>query len=140
LILDCTDNAQTRYLLNDACVAYDKVLLSGAAIRMDGQVVFWNLPSADGKNRGPCYRCVFPEVATSDQSAQNCEDEGVLGSVTGVIGTLMASEALKFVVGLHGKSASSQYRTIMAFSNTRNFGDRSSTRTDALLRIVESSI
>jgi len=90
--------------LNDACVAYDKVLLSGAAIRMDGQVVLWNLPLAAG-TRGPCYRCVFPESAASTADSQNCEDEGVLGSVTGVIGTLMASEAIKYLVGLYGPFA-----------------------------------
>ena len=71
---------------------------------MDGQVVLWNLPPSDSEARGPCYRCVFPETPSATQDSQNCEDEGVMGSVTGVIGTLMASEAIKYLVGLHGLS------------------------------------
>ena len=101
LVLDCSDNANTRYLLNDACVAHSKVLVSGAAIRFEGQVVLWNLPAYGQQPAGPCYRCVFPE-SSSASASQNCEDEGVLGSVTGVIGTLMASEAVKYLTGLHG--------------------------------------
>lgn len=71
---------------------------------MDGQVVLWNLPPSESETRGPCYRCVFPETPSATQDSQNCEDEGVMGSVTGVIGTLMASEAIKYLVGLHGLS------------------------------------
>jgi molybdopterin/thiamine biosynthesis adenylyltransferase len=109
LILDCSDNAPTRYLLNDACVAYNKILVSGAAIRLEGQLVNWNLPApGNSTERGPCYRCVFPEAATS-QDSQNCEDEGVLGTVTGTIGTMMAAEAIKLLTGLHGPSLSSPH-------------------------------
>jgi adenylyltransferase/sulfurtransferase len=103
LILDCSDNAATRYLLNDACVEHSKVLVSGAAIRLEGQLVVWNLPFTEGQTtRGPCYRCVFPETGT-EQASQNCEDEGVLGTVTGTIGTLMAAEAIKLLTGMHRK-------------------------------------
>jgi len=110
LVLDCTDNAPTRYLLNDACVKFSKILVSGAAIRLEGQLVVWNMPSPDNdQERGPCYRCVFPETVTSLES-QNCEDEGVLGTVTGVIGTLMASEAIKLLVGLH-----SEFRIVLPY-------------------------
>jgi adenylyltransferase/sulfurtransferase len=101
LILDCSDNAATRYLLNDACVQHGKVLVSGAAIRLEGQLVVWNLPPAEGQTtRGPCYRCVFPKTGT-ERASQNCEDEGVLGTVTGTIGTLMAAEAIKLLTGMH---------------------------------------
>lgn len=109
LVLDCTDNSRTRYLINDACVAFGKTLVSGAAIRLDGQVVCWNLPPAsasEGKaevERGPCYRCVFPAEDLNKAESQNCEDEGVLGSVTGVIGTLMVNEAIRLLTKQHGQ-------------------------------------
>lgn len=106
LALDCSDNPLTRYLLNDACVAHQKTLISGAAIRLDGQLVCWNLPPPAGaQSRGPCYRCVFPEV--KDAESQRCEDEGVLGTVTGVIGTMMATEAIRYLTGQHGQKACS---------------------------------
>lgn len=107
LILDCTDNPSSRYLLSDACVYYNKTLVSGAAIRTDGQVNVWNLPPAgESGERGPCYRCLFPEVQDGGAGAGSsgrCEDEGVLGVVTGLIGTLMAGEAIKLLIGKHGE-------------------------------------
>lgn len=121
LILDCSDNARTRYLLNDACVAHDKILVSGAAIRIDGQLICWNLPAPSqaaaatatlaateksASRRGPCYRCVFPADDLDKTESQNCEDEGVLGPVTGVIGSLMATEAISLLTGQHGRSLS----------------------------------
>jgi adenylyltransferase and sulfurtransferase len=102
LVLDCTDNAPTRYFLNDACVQEGKTLVSGAAIRAEGWNVVWNLDSPSGQSlRGPCYRCVFPEPDTPQEGGR-CEDEGVLGVVPGVIGVLMACEAVKLLTGLHG--------------------------------------
>lgn len=104
LVLDCTDNAPTRHRINAACVDRGITLVSGAAIRTDGQLSVWNLPLGDG-HRGPCYACVFPPSAEVDEASQRCEDEGVLGPVTGVIGTLMACEAIRVLVGAHGSSA-----------------------------------
>jgi adenylyltransferase/sulfurtransferase len=110
LVLDCTDNAPTRYFLNDACVQAGKTLVSGAAIRAEGWNVVWNLdpPPPPGEqnqtsssSRGPCYRCVFPEPAIPQEGGR-CEDEGVLGVVPGVVGVLMACEAVKLLAGLHG--------------------------------------
>lgn len=81
--------------------------MSGAAIRAEGQVSVWNLPSpqnAETKERGPCLRCVFPLIGdgVDNATSQNCEDEGVLGTVTGIIGLQMASEAIKLMIGRHG--------------------------------------
>lgn len=97
VILDCTDNPATRYLLSDTAVLLGKPLVSGAAQRFDGQLCTYNL----GPD-GPCYRCLFPRPPSSE-AAPSCEETGILGAVTGVIGTLQALEAIKVIVGLHGK-------------------------------------
>ncbi|KZT19236.1 hypothetical protein NEOLEDRAFT_1078317 [Neolentinus lepideus HHB14362 ss-1] len=95
VILDCTDNAPTRYLLSDTAVALGKPLVSGAAQKFDGQLCVYNL-----NNEGPCYRCIFPKPP-APESAGTCEETGILGAVTGVIGTLQAMEAIKIITGLH---------------------------------------
>ncbi|KAG0144423.1 hypothetical protein CROQUDRAFT_659977 [Cronartium quercuum f. sp. fusiforme G11] len=99
LVLDCTDNLQTRYLISDACAAAGLTLVSGAAIRTEGQLSVWNLP-LEGGGRGPCYRCIFPEPV-EDRLEQRCEDEGVLGPVVGLVGILMALEAVRLLTGTH---------------------------------------
>ncbi|KAI9462160.1 hypothetical protein F5148DRAFT_1214160 [Russula earlei] len=101
VILDCTDNAATRYLLSDAAVLLGKPLVSGAAQRFDGQLCTYNLGP-----EGPCYRCLFPRPAASPAAAASCEETGILGVVTGVIGSLQALEAIKLVVGLHDEQPS----------------------------------
>jgi molybdopterin/thiamine biosynthesis adenylyltransferase len=98
VILDCTDNPATRYLLSDAAVQLRKPLVSGAAQRFDGQLCTYNL----GPD-GPCYRCLFPRPPSSHEATPSCEETGILGAVTGVIGSLQALEAIKIIVGLHGK-------------------------------------
>ncbi|KAI9594110.1 hypothetical protein BDF19DRAFT_445987 [Syncephalis fuscata] len=79
VILDCTDNVATRYLLNDVCVLNNKPLVSGSALRMDGQLVIYNYQN------GPCYRCLYP-VPPPPETVTNCADGGVLGVVPGIIG------------------------------------------------------
>jgi molybdopterin/thiamine biosynthesis adenylyltransferase len=96
VILDCTDNAPTRYLLSDTAVALEKPLVSGAAQRFDGQLCVYNLG-----NTGPCFRCLFPKPMPT-HAATSCEETGILGAVTGVIGCLQALEAIKIITGLHG--------------------------------------
>lgn len=114
LILDCTDNLPTRYLLSDTAVELRKPLVSGAAQQFEGQLCTYNLPlkrpadnSGDrgetGVERGPCFRCLFPKPPAPEH-AGSCEELGVLGAVTGVIGTLQALEAIKIIIGLHGES------------------------------------
>lgn len=98
IILDCTDNSPTRYLLSDTAVHLGKPLVSGAAQKFDGQLCTYNL----GEN-GPCYRCLFPKPPSHEVSG-TCEETGILGAVTGVIGNLQALEAIKIITGLHGKS------------------------------------
>ncbi|PPQ63601.1 hypothetical protein CVT24_004461 [Panaeolus cyanescens] len=95
IILDCTDNAPTRYLLSDTAVALAKPLVSGAAQMFHGQLCTYNL----GPN-SQCYRCMFPKPP-SPTATGTCEELGVLGAVTGVIGNLQALEAIKIITGLH---------------------------------------
>ncbi|CAL1715726.1 unnamed protein product [Somion occarium] len=96
IILDCTDNAPTRYLLSDTAVTLKKPLVSGAAQKYDGQLCVYNM-GADG----PCYRCLFPRP-TAPELSGGCEEVGVLGVVTGIIGNLQALETIKILTGLHG--------------------------------------
>lgn len=91
LVLDCTDNPSTRYLISDASRALGIPLVSGAAMRYDGQLCVYNRGES-----GPCYRCVFPSPP-KPESVGTCEDVGVLGVVTGIIGTLQATEAIKLL-------------------------------------------
>lgn len=95
VVLDCTDNVVTRYLLNDVCVLAKKPLVSGSALQMDGQLTVYNYDET-----GPCYRCLFP-VPPPPETITNCGDGGVLGAITGVIGSLQAMEAIKILVGAH---------------------------------------
>lgn len=92
VVLDATDNVATRYLLNDACVFAGKPLVSGSALQFEGQLTVYN------HNDGPCYRCLFPKPPPPE-CVTNCGDGGVLGAITGVIGTLQALEAVKIIVG-----------------------------------------
>lgn len=93
VVLDGTDNFATRFQVNDACVANRTCLVSGAAIRLEGQVAVFG-PDYD---TSPCYRCLYTEA---DESLENCAGNGVLSPVPGVIGTLMAVEALKHLAGI----------------------------------------
>jgi molybdopterin/thiamine biosynthesis adenylyltransferase len=93
LVLDCTDNFPTRLQLNAACVAAGKPLVTGAAIRFEGQVAVF--PNADAA--GPCYRCLYSD---EDENFANCAGQGILAPVAGTIGALVATEALKLLLGL----------------------------------------
>ncbi|KAJ3082141.1 Molybdenum cofactor synthesis protein 3, partial [Physocladia obscura] len=93
VVLDASDNVATRYLLNDACVLLGKPLVSGSALRMDGQLTVYNY------NNGPCYRCIFPTPPPAE-TVTNCNDGGVLGVVTGIIGCYQALETIKIICGI----------------------------------------
>lgn len=93
LVLDGTDNFDTRYLVNAACVAAGKPLISGALSQWEGQMSVF-----DPANGAPCYRCVFPE-APAPHLAPGCAEAGVIGPLPGVIGTMMAVEAIKLITG-----------------------------------------
>uniref|UniRef100_A0A6M2DLR5 Adenylyltransferase and sulfurtransferase MOCS3 homolog n=1 Tax=Xenopsylla cheopis TaxID=163159 RepID=A0A6M2DLR5_XENCH len=92
IVLDCTDNVATRYLLNDCCIMTNRPLVSGSALQMEGQLTVY------GYKNGPCYRCLFP-VPPPPETVTNCGDGGVLGTVPGVIGVLQAVEAIKIILG-----------------------------------------
>ncbi|MHB0977532.1 MAG: HesA/MoeB/ThiF family protein [Candidatus Aquicultorales bacterium] len=96
LVLDGTDNFPTRFLVNDACIIAGKPLVHGAILRFDGQA------TTIMPGEGPCYRCVFPEPPPPG-SVPSCSQAGILGAVAGIIGTIMAAEAVKVVLALPGK-------------------------------------
>lgn len=93
IVLDCSDNFATRFQINEAVVAQDRRLVSGAAIRFEGQIAVFG-PDYE---KSPCYRCLYIE---SDESLDSCAGNGVLAPVPGVIGTMMAVEALKSLAGI----------------------------------------
>jgi adenylyltransferase/sulfurtransferase len=93
VVLDGSDNFATRFLVNDACVTAGVCLVSGAAIRLEGQVAVFG----PDYTRSPCYRCLYEDA---DESLDNCAGNGVLAPVPGAIGAMMAVEALKHIVGL----------------------------------------
>jgi adenylyltransferase/sulfurtransferase len=94
VVLDCTDNFATRHALNRACVKHARPLVSGAAIRFDGQLAVFDLRLADA----PCYACLFPEDTAAEDVA--CSVMGVFSPLTGTIGTLQAAEAIKLLAGI----------------------------------------
>jgi len=95
VIIDGTDNFATRYMVNDACVLLDKILVYGSINRFEGHVSVFNYTEKNGQ-RGPTYRCLFPEPP-SPESSPNCSEVGVLGVLPGVIGALQANEAIKII-------------------------------------------
>jgi adenylyltransferase/sulfurtransferase len=93
VVLDCSDNFATRHALNRACVKYSRPLVSGAAIRFDGQLMVFDLRKKDA----PCYACLFPEEGEVEDV--QCSTMGVLAPLTGAIGALQALEAVKLLAG-----------------------------------------
>jgi len=91
VVLDCSDNFATRHSVNRACVRHHKPLVSGAAVRFDGQVSVFDLRD----ELSPCYHCLFPENAELEE--MRCAVMGVFAPLTGIIGTLQAAEALKLI-------------------------------------------
>ena len=94
LVLDCSDNFATRHAVNRACVIARRPLVSGAAIRFDGQVSVFDVRSQDA----PCYHCLFPEG--DDVEEVRCAVMGVFAPMTGIVGTIQAAEALKLAAGM----------------------------------------
>lgn len=92
IVLDCSDNFPTRTALNAACVAARKPLVSGAAIRFEGQVALF-----DSARGSACYACLYPDTG---ETAETCEEAGILGPTVGVVGSLQALLAIKRLLGL----------------------------------------
>lgn len=93
VVLDCCDNFATRHAVNAACVQHGKPLVSGAAIRLDGQIAVYDPRSP----ASPCYACVFPPTEAPEET--RCATLGVLAPLVGIIGSLQAAEALKLLTG-----------------------------------------
>ena len=93
VVLDCSDNFATRHAVNRVCVAARKPLVSGAAIRFDGQITVFDPRQTDA----PCYNCLFPEG--DDVEETRCAVMGVFAPLTGIIGCVQAAEVLKLVIG-----------------------------------------
>jgi molybdopterin-synthase adenylyltransferase len=94
VVLDCSDNFATRHAINRACVKQRKPLVSGAAMRFDGQIAVYDARRANS----PCYACVFPETEQAPEA--NCATMGVFAPLVGVVGTVQAAEALKLLCGI----------------------------------------
>ncbi|XP_063545381.1 adenylyltransferase and sulfurtransferase MOCS3 isoform X2 [Cydia strobilella] len=102
MVLDCSDNVPTRYLLNDACSLTKLPLISGSALKMEGQLTIYGYRGPKDPNekegyQGPCYRCLFPSPPPPE-TVGSCSANGVAGPVPGLIGVLQALEAIKLIV------------------------------------------
>lgn len=93
VVIDASDNFATRHAVNRACVAQRKPLVSGAAVRFDGQVAVFDLR----QDAAPCYHCLFPEGGEADE--MRCAENGVFAPLVGIIGCTQAAEAIKLLVG-----------------------------------------
>jgi adenylyltransferase/sulfurtransferase len=93
VVLDCSDNFTTRFAVNRACVEHRTPLVSGAAIRMEGQVAVFD----SRRENSPCYHCLYREGEEEDQT---CSGNGVLSPLVGIIGSLQALEALKVILAI----------------------------------------
>jgi adenylyltransferase/sulfurtransferase len=91
VVLDCSDNFSTRFAINNACVRHRTPLVSGAAIRFEGQVTVFT----PGQNNSPCYNCLY---SSDGEELQNCATNGVIAPITGIIGSIQALEAMKLIM------------------------------------------
>ena len=94
-IVDGSDNFTTKFLLNDYCLKFKKVLVTGAISKFDGHIFTFNFKNKEV----PCLRCFFQESEISD-NLLNCESEGILGTVAGIVGTIQANEILKKILNI----------------------------------------
>jgi molybdopterin/thiamine biosynthesis adenylyltransferase len=94
VVIDCSDNFATRYLLNTLCVQLKKPLVSGAAIGFEGQITVFDMRN----DESPCYHCLFPD--NGEDTEMRCADNGVFAPLVGMIGTTQAAEAMKLLMGI----------------------------------------
>ena len=93
VVLDCSDNFSTRFAINRACVDQSTPLVSGAAIRFEGQVSVFT----PGMNDSPCYNCLYQ---SDGEELQNCATNGVIAPITGIVGSMQALETMKMIMGI----------------------------------------
>lgn len=150
LILDCTDNPATRYLISDTAVLTRKPLVSASALKTEGQLMALNNPPRRPGDTagGPCYRCVFPKPPPAD-SVVSCADGGILGPVVGTMGVLQALEAIKVLTAaaptdppsllIFSAYSSPQFRSIRIRSRRSNCAVCSAQATVTLDTITSGS-
>ena len=95
IIVDGSDNFRTRFLINDYCLKNQKILVSGAISKFDGQVYTFNFSN----KKSPCLRCFIPKMP-SNPDIDNCEYDGILGTLGGIIGSIQANEVIKEILGI----------------------------------------
>lgn len=96
VVVDATDNFKSRFEINSVCVEHKKALVTGAAIRFEGQVAVFDM-----QKNSACYQCLFPNLnSDSNELQENCSETGILGSVTGLIGSIQATEVIKLIVNI----------------------------------------
>jgi molybdopterin-synthase adenylyltransferase len=93
VVLDCSDNFATRFAINSACVNHQTPLVSGAAIRFEGQISVFT----PGKNESPCYNCLY---SNEGEEQLNCTTNGVIAPITGIVGSIQALEAIKLIMAI----------------------------------------
>jgi adenylyltransferase/sulfurtransferase len=126
IIVDASDNFETRYTVSDSCSRLDKILVFGAVSTHEGQVAVFN--KSDRSGRDPVrYRDVFP-IPPQAHEIPNCAEAGVLGVLTGIIGSIMANEVIKIITG-YGDNLSNQLLTYDSKSNKTYLLDLSDLRT-----------
>jgi molybdopterin-synthase adenylyltransferase len=94
-IVDGSDNFKTKFLLNDFCIKFKKILITGAINKFDGHIFTFNFQN----KKVPCLKCFFQDSDISD-NLLNCESEGILGTVAGIVGTIQANEVLKKILNI----------------------------------------
>lgn len=112
IVVDGSDNFPTRYLVNDTCVVLNKPLVFGSIFKFSGQVAVFNFQG------GPSYRCLYPEPPQEGE-VPNCSEIGVLGVLPGLVGTLMATECLKMILGI-GEVLSGKLQLLDSLSNQKS--------------------
>ena len=115
VVVDATDNFKSRFAINAACVKLKTPLVTGAAIRFEGQVSVFDMQEGSA-----CYQCLFPDVGSSqdsgsDELEESCAETGILGSVTGLIGSIQATEVIKLLLTI-GQTLSNKLLLIDALS------------------------
>jgi molybdopterin/thiamine biosynthesis adenylyltransferase len=111
IVLDCSDNFETRYAINDACVYLNKPFVYAGIHKFEGQLSVFNLD-----NESPTYRCVFPEKG-EDEIIINCSITGVIGTLPGILGTMQANEVIKIITGI-GEVCSGKLLLFNALNNS----------------------
>lgn len=139
IILDGTDNFETRYLLNDAAVISGKPLVYGAIYQYEGQVGVWNVKNFDG-TYSPNYRDLYPQVDASQ--VPNCAEGGVIPTLAGIIGCMQANEVIKYITGtgelLSGKVLIFDAQTMQ--SRVIKIGSVTKTKIEKLVETIETPV